>query len=81
MSGCNHELWERESSVETEGFCPICMALKLERMRIALKPFAELGRQLNASGLAAWPDESSMRYLRMEGIRAKHFRAAAAAIE
>ncbi len=33
---CPHEYHEREASVATEGYCPICMAAEIERLRAAL---------------------------------------------
>lgn len=30
---CRHNFTERESSVATEGYCPICMAAEIERLR------------------------------------------------
>jgi hypothetical protein len=38
---CSHDFSERESSVATEGYCPICMAAEIERLRAALRPFAQ----------------------------------------
>ena len=33
---CPHDLSEREASVYTEGYCPICMAAEIERLTDAL---------------------------------------------
>lgn len=34
---CPHEFWERESSVATEGYCPLCMNEELKRLRAVLR--------------------------------------------
>jgi hypothetical protein len=33
MSDCPHEFWEREASVGGDGYCPLCMAAEIERLR------------------------------------------------
>lgn len=30
---CVHEFWERESAVETEGYCPLCMDDQIAALR------------------------------------------------
>ena len=37
MSGCQHELWEREEAC-ADGYCPLCQAIDLRNLRAAVQP-------------------------------------------
>lgn len=50
---------------------------EIERLREALEPFAVIGTRLNAAREAAMPNDVSARLLLLEGLQARHFRAAA----
>lgn len=54
--------------------------LERERLKLALEPFAEIGRRLNTVSKDALPDGASARYLKLDGLEARHFRAAADAL-
>ncbi len=52
---------------------------EIERLRAALKPFADVGLPMLRVGKAAVPDGASAHYLKLEPLTASHFRAAAMA--
>lgn len=37
---CKHEIWEKDTAVDADGFCPLCMAVKLAKYRKALEEIA-----------------------------------------
>ena len=53
---------------------------EIDRLRAALEPFAKVGRDLVRVGAVVIPDGASAKYLRMDGIEARHFRAVAMAL-
>ncbi len=48
---CSHEFWERESSVATEGYCPICMSEDNKRLRSAL---TSIVKKMESNGMGDW---------------------------
>ena len=68
MSECPHELWERESAV-ADGYCPLCQAIDLRNLRVAVQPTEPVVEALRlilplAKGyVAAHPIESNIRYV------------------
>lgn len=56
------------------------MCESCERLRAALEPFANIGRDLVRVGAVTIPDGASARYLKLDGIEARHLREAARAV-
>lgn len=49
VMGCTHKDWERESAVETDGMCPLCLAASNAALRTLLTDCADsLEAELNA---------------------------------
>jgi hypothetical protein len=45
MSGCPHEIWERESDV-ADGSCPICLRAEIKYLRAAAQDALALARAI-----------------------------------
>lgn len=62
--------------------CPTCWASnEIVRLRMALEPFAAIGRRLNAVDEGAWPSDAKARFLNLDSINVGHFRQAGRVIE
>jgi hypothetical protein len=72
---------ERDEARRLHGKLVLDASAQLTRLQAALGPFAMLGRLLNEAGEAAWPDDVSARFLKLDDIKIRHFRAAARACE
>ncbi len=47
---CTHTLPEREIAITADGYCPLCMADEIKRLRAALEPFQRHVDSVSLSG-------------------------------